>query len=267
MSTADMIKAAKSVLSSSLLPPVVTRRWLKPIQHAADLRSFVGAPWEIRSIQDANGRVTDYYSKGGDVGAYATELVLSPDHGVGFTVMIAGPAPGGINGELRTMLYEQLQEIFMPAVEQAARAEANTAFAGTYADTASNSSVDIGTDDGTGMSLSNFLSDGKPSIEILGARLGIANGVRPRLFPTTLKTVRRGMNGTGEYTSRLGFRSVYVPPKPAATEFGDTCQALYNLNSPMYGNTGLDDWVFELDEGGMATAIVNRGLRLRLAKQ
>lgn len=76
----DLAKFGLAILNSTLIPPNVTRKWMKPVTHSASLTFSIGAPWEIsRYVHPSTGKVTDLYTKLGDSGAYTGILVLIPD--------------------------------------------------------------------------------------------------------------------------------------------------------------------------------------------
>lgn len=64
-SSQDMAKIGRSMLRSSLLSPVVTKRWLKPTSFIEDFAQGVGLAWEIYRAKIEKHSV-DIYSKGGD---------------------------------------------------------------------------------------------------------------------------------------------------------------------------------------------------------
>ncbi|KAH7130307.1 beta-lactamase/transpeptidase-like protein, partial [Dendryphion nanum] len=90
-STSDLSAIGRSILSSSLLHPNTTRAWLKPTSFTSSLIGAVGRPWEIfrASLDPENNRVVDLYTKGGNIGVYASLLALIPDFNVGFAVQAA----------------------------------------------------------------------------------------------------------------------------------------------------------------------------------
>jgi hypothetical protein len=261
-----MIAAARSILSSSLLPPSQTRRWLKPVTHTANNYASVGAPWEIRRFSMPNGALFDLYDKDGDIGEYNSQMILSPSHKLAITIMAAGPS--GIN--LRTAIADALANTILPAVENAARAEARANYAGTYRDPASNSSLTISTDTNPGLAVSDFVSRGVPSIAVLGEALGVPGDIHPRLYPTTLETLsKRALGEPGTYTSRTGWRSVFLGPSNTTQgdQFLNPCLAWTGVGLPMYGGVGLDEFVFNLGEDGKATSIDVRGFKLHLSRE
>ena len=66
----------------------------------------------------ANGRNTDLYTKSGDIGAYSAYLILSPDHGVGFTVLVNSASTIGATAVARRLADALVSEV-SPAVEEA----------------------------------------------------------------------------------------------------------------------------------------------------
>lgn len=65
-STRDFAVIGKAILSSQLLAPEVTRRWLKPTSFANGLTQGVGRPWEIIRMSMPDGSVVDAFTKAGD---------------------------------------------------------------------------------------------------------------------------------------------------------------------------------------------------------
>ncbi|KAM0436598.1 hypothetical protein ACHAPT_002306 [Fusarium lateritium] len=136
----DMVAISQSILSSSLLTPAVTRRWLMPVSNTPDSHFSVGMPWEIRrmeiptvaghsgtSSKALGTRLVDLYTKNGGVFAYYSQLAFSPDHGLGFAVSIAGRPP--VSGPDRRFLEmniinEMVTDVMIPAFEAAAAEQA-----------------------------------------------------------------------------------------------------------------------------------------------
>lgn len=117
---------SKAILQNTQLPPVVTRRWLKPITHTSSLYFSVGQPWEIYRHADS-GHVVDYYTKGGSIGSYESLLVLIPDYGVTFSVLTAGK-----DNCLVSKLADVIEDTALKGVATAAREQSAQQFAGRY---------------------------------------------------------------------------------------------------------------------------------------
>ncbi|KAJ3525903.1 hypothetical protein NM208_g11436 [Fusarium decemcellulare] len=94
---ADLRTTGLSILHSQLLSPASTRQWMKPLGGTASLTNSVGAPWEINRLSlpispgSNRTRISDLYTKLGGNAGYAAVFALSPDHGIGFSVLVAGP--------------------------------------------------------------------------------------------------------------------------------------------------------------------------------
>ncbi|CAG8982145.1 hypothetical protein HYALB_00003237 [Hymenoscyphus albidus] len=108
---------------------------------AADPTSHLGAPWEIRRLEiGPSKRVVDIYTKSGDLPGYSSLLLLIPDWDLGITLMAAGPAGTPDIAVLSGLIAAH----FLPAVETAARNEAQENLAGSYS--AANSTLILTTD-------------------------------------------------------------------------------------------------------------------------
>jgi hypothetical protein len=78
--TNDITTLGRSILTSMLVKPAITRHWLKPHGFVSNTLKAVGAPWEICRFQTALiNRVVDLHTKSGDLLGYSSLLVLLPD--------------------------------------------------------------------------------------------------------------------------------------------------------------------------------------------
>ncbi len=281
MSTADMATAGMAMLQSTLLSPAQTRRWFMPHILSGYMGSTVGAPWEMTQLESQNNRLIPYLTKQGDQSGYHSALVLSPQHEVGWVVLTGGTPSSNAPG-IRTTLMNAFGKIFMPVVEAQSQVEAGLNFNGTYTDPASNSSITIaaGNNGHAGLTILKLISNGvelfgtdqSPTFAALGGDVspGISSaGVNKitQMFPTTLKTVRKQLDGSGTYESRLGFRLVYFSQGETGV-VTDACLDTWTVfGAPLYGQRSLDDVVFNMGEDGTATTIELRMLRLTLTKQ
>ncbi|KAJ9297425.1 hypothetical protein DTO217A2_8632 [Paecilomyces variotii] len=256
-STKDMTTLGRAILNNTLISPALTRRWMRPVTHTGSLDSSVGAPWEIYSFQ-GNGRVIDLYTKAGDLGSYSSMTALSPDHGVGFTILAAGDDTTSLVAVLSDLISAQL----LPALEQAAKVEANTTYAGTYESVTatSNSSISISIDDGPGLRVEKWISNSVDMFDVVSssALTGISNPII-HLNPTGLHT-----------PSQVSFRAIFVSPSDAGSgtgPFTKSCSTWELVDQSNYGNVGLDEFLFELDPTtGEVKSISPRALRETLPK-
>ncbi|WAO88762.1 Beta-lactamase domain-containing protein [Fusarium falciforme] len=279
----DMAAIGQSILSSSLLSPVATRRWLKPISNTPDSHFSVGMPWEIRRIEipsvpgassKASGtRLVDLYTKNGGILGYYAQMALSPDHGLGFMVNIAGRPP--ISGPDRrslemNIINEMVTDIMVPAFEAAAVEQAIKNLAGTYVATDNSMEMTIVSLDGhLGLGVQNWTSGDLDLLVTYYAALSMAESVSSTSPSANLRLYPVGLHGGG----KVAFRGVYGLNTNESV-FGSRdepwlggCGAWAGVGEPPYGNIGLDDFVFDVDENGRATAITARGARKTLQRQ
>lgn len=233
--------------------------------HTSDPYQSVGHPWEILRVQDTNNRITDLYNKDGDIGLYSSELVLSPDHNIGITILVAGTG----SSQQRTTLKNSLIDIFLPAVEEEARHQASDRFAGSYIASAnsSKSSFTIATDDRPGLGLFNATTINGTPLAVIAQSIGIGSGnqtLSVRLYPTGLKTTAMRGDGDGTYTSRMSFRATFEAlPQPSNRGW---CQTWTALDGELYGGVGVDEFVFGFSEEGDVAYVEWNALRERLIK-
>ncbi|CEJ60696.1 hypothetical protein PMG11_09260 [Penicillium brasilianum] len=241
-STKDMSTFGRAILNSSLLPRSTTRRWLKPLARTSSIDYAVGAPWEILSF--GNERPIDLYTKSGDIGTYSSGFVL---------------LGAGNNTHVSLALASDLvSESLLPALEQAAKNQAHTRFAGTYALGTVNSSITITTDDGLALVITSWVNNGTNMFRSYMALSGIADPsmLSIRLYPTRL-----------ENPGQLSFRAVIPPPLPSGIgPFSSSCISWVTVNAQVYGNVGIDEFVFHLDRKGNAVSVSPRVLRTVLLK-
>lgn len=233
--------------------------------HTSDPYESVGHPWEILRVQDPNNRITDLYTKDGDVGLYSTSLILSPDHNIGLTVLAAGTG----SDQERTRLVNSLITRFLPAIEDEARQRASNRFSGTYtaSGNSSKTSFIITMDDRPGLGLFNATTINGTPLQLIAESQGLGSKIQTlsvRLYPTGLKTTAMTADGKGTCTSRISFRATFEAlPQPSIRGW---CQSWVSLDGNLYGGVGADQFVFGFAEGGDVAYVDWRALRERLVK-
>lgn len=262
-STDDLAKFGISILNSTLLCPEETRKWLKPITHKASLGLSVGRPWEIfRITQPSTGRVNDLYTKEGDGKGYSSYLILSPDHGAGFSILIAGNASTVI---ANTVIADTLSSTVIPALEAQAAAEATRNYAGQYSSTTPtlNSSVKLAVDPsyGAGLIVKSWISN---STDML-AWLALQGNDELSLFETDLRTAPRGQAGQVAFRATFG-NSKYKANVGPFTDQVTSGVVWENVDSLSYAGVGLDLFVFSVDEKGEAVAVSPAATKATLQK-
>lgn len=228
---------------------------MKPITHTSSLDYAVGSPWEIVSFGDE--RPIDIYSKAGDIGAYSSTIALSPDHNVGFTVLSAGA-----DGHAKVALAADLISArLIPSLEASAKSQATTRFIGNYAaSNGTNSSMAITTDDGPGLLVTSWVNNGTNMIESMVTLAGHTQDpstLSIRLYPTGL-----------ESPGQISFRALMPPTLSTVGNgpFTSSCITWVTVDGKVYGNVGIDEFVFNVDETGSVNSIAPLVLRTTLSK-
>jgi hypothetical protein len=245
----DMASIGRAILSSSMLPANTTRAWLKPTSHTSSLIGAVGRPWEIfrATLGPAqNNRVVDLYTKAGNGFGYGANFVLIPDFDIGFIVLMAGDR-GRVPLELSATIVDQL----LPALEEAARVESNTMFAGTYnAVDGLNSSLEITTTTGIpGLTIERWISNGTDM------PISIYGSPKVQMYPTNIMS-----DGT-----KYSWRSSSIPFEEVGPF--SACGSWFILDRPTYGVYGIDKFEFHVDESGKATAVELEALKIKLHRE
>lgn len=260
----DLAKFGLSILNSTLLSPQETRKWLKPISHTASLRLSVGRPWEIfRITHPIDGRVSDLYTKEGDSSYFSSYLILSPEHGAGFTILIAGNASTAL---ANTAIADILTSTVIPALESQAAAEAAQKLAGTYIPTSSNlnSSVTLSVDPsrGAGLLVTSWISNGTDMFSWLPLRAGDELS----LFPTDLRSAPVGQAAQVAFRGTFGF-SDYKLDVGIFVDQITTNSVWEDVDSAIYGGASLDLFVFDVDAKGNAITVTPAATRAKLQKK
>ncbi|KAK4116823.1 beta-lactamase/transpeptidase-like protein [Canariomyces notabilis] len=268
-SIADISALGRAILRSDLIPPSLTRRWLKPASYSSELIAGVGYPWGVRRIPlssyGANGkRVVDAYNKAGRIGYYASLLVLLPDYDAGLSILVAGPnIPGNTNWNLADLVGTHM----VPALEAAAREQADARYAGEYTYSAGNSSIRLTTQsDRPGLGVESWVSNGT-DMKLVGVVLSA--GYQPvdpsiRLYPTGLETVRE--DGSKRVAFKGVFEDLNLPSRPDSM-FSTDCGTWVSLTGVTYGTYPLDQFVFEIGRDGRVRSVENLALRVAMGKK
>ncbi|KAI9717156.1 MAG: hypothetical protein M1812_004904 [Candelaria pacifica] len=268
-SSSEMAAIGRAILKSTLLPPAQTRRWMKPHSHTSSLTLSIGAPWEIVRTKVGNNLV-DLYTKIGDIGFYSSALVLIPDYDVGFSVLVAGGQPT----PLRAVLTDMIAQALLPALDSAARSEADTTYSGRYVSAipSLNSSITLSTDSGkAGLVVSNWVSNGTDIINSLndlvitskGPTSGGTRRLNVRLLPNNLQSPQSS-NGTQEIGFRATFEDTSAPD--ATGIFSRNCGTWAAIDSLIFKGVAIDDFSITLGSDGKAVNVFPKIFGVRLLK-
>ncbi|KAL2195545.1 beta-lactamase/transpeptidase-like protein [Corynascus similis CBS 632.67] len=266
-SVADISALGRAIMRSTLLPPVLTRRWLRPASMSSELVAGVGYPWGVRRVvvPYANGKhVVDAFNKAGSIGYYSSLLVLLPDYDAGFSVLIAGPqTPGNTNFNLADLLGTRL----VPALEAAAREHADAKYGGEYADETGTASLRLTTQpDRPGLGVENWVRNGTDMGYIAVVLQGGYSPVNAsvRLYPAGLETVRE--DGSKRVAFKAVFEDLNQPARPDSM-FSTDCGTWVSFTGVVYGTQPLDQFIFEIDAEGKVVSIESLALRAVMKKR
>ena len=259
----DLAKFGLSILNSTLLTPEETRKWLKPVTHTGSLQFSVGRPWEIfRFTQRSTGHVNDLYTKAGDATGYSSYLILSPDHGAGFSILIAGNQSTII---ARSAVADILTSTVVHALESEAAAESAHKFAGRYVSNSTylNSSVTLTVDPslGSGLHVTSWISNGTDMFQILES----LTGDELSLFPRGLVSPSPGQAGKIAFRGTYG-SSTYSRDVGLFVDQGTTNSVWESIDSYIYGGASFDLFLFDIDANGKAIAVTTAVTRTTLQK-
>ncbi|KAJ5292306.1 uncharacterized protein N7443_008259 [Penicillium atrosanguineum] len=250
-SAKDMAAVGRAILKHTLLTAAETRRWMKPSSHTASLDASIGHPWEILSLSEP--RVIDLYTKSGDLGWYSSMLALSPDHNAGFTILSAGET----STATVTLLSDQITDVLIPALEAAAKSQAQKRFAGTYSLGGSNITISS-EEEAPGLKVSAWnLASNNMFDTIASLKSSDPSSIDIRLYPSGI-----------EVPGQIGFQAVIqsLPATKSTGLFSGACITWETNDALVYGHVGLDSFLFNVNREGQAVSVVPRALRLSLPR-
>jgi hypothetical protein len=240
-SASDLSTFGRAILSSKLIKPSLTRRWLNPVTFSSDFLASIGAPWGIRRIQLAKEtqphRTISVYTKAGTFRKYTAFITLLKEFNLGFTIMMAGtPALNNFFGA------DLIGASLIPAYDAVARDEADKKYSGVYVaqplfvnGTAGNSS-----------SLTISTDANKPGLDYTQLDAKTSNG-----------GMRQSWKAIFEITSGAA----------AGQQLWSTdCGAWVGVTGVTYGSLPLDEFIFNIDSTGKVVSVDNLALRLTYYK-
>ncbi|KZL74441.1 beta-lactamase family protein [Colletotrichum incanum] len=261
--TRDMLTFGTAILSSDL--GIDTGSWLKPRSFTSSQGYSIGAPWEIwtsPTLLDSGVHVS-FYTKSGDLGLYTNVLIIIPDYDLVVSILTAGTEATD-SFQFPAQVISPVIEALIPALEQANKESAKAAFAGTYADEETNSTLTLSIDDSPGLSLTNYTVRGVnvlaniPNYSLSPSRKTF--NVSGRIYPTNIRE--------GEQWS---WRAVYknhdepdVDDKLFYPEGG--CQTWGLIDRKTYNYLALDDFAVTTAADGSANSISPRPFGVTLTK-
>ncbi|KAI3316858.1 beta-lactamase/transpeptidase-like protein [Xylariaceae sp. AK1471] len=267
-SISDISTLGRAIFRNTLLSAAQTRRWLKPAATTADIYEGISYPWGYRRIplgaagSGLENRIVDAYSKAGSINAYASLLVLLPDYDVGFGALLAGGWPGNANWDMADVIGP----ILLPALEVAAREQADALYAGTYS--SGSSSIELSTDPSKpGIGIDRWVSNGTDMIPIAIRYTLNYNVTGPslRLFPTGLEST-----GNGGKDKKVAFKAMIEntdAPDRRDKMFSTNCGTWVSQTAAVYADYPLDQFVFTIGSDGKVQSVQPLALRTTLSKE
>lgn len=234
---------------------------MRPLSGTGSLAELVGAPWEISRLMipvspgSNRTRISDLYTKAGGNGDYTAIFALSPDHGIGFSILVAGSTATPARWPIR----DAVGTTFIPAFEAAAFENAVQNVAGTFVGEQPGTNLTLTVDDDKpGVGLESYYLDGVESSGLLG-RGTVDTEYVIRMYPTGVNSFSRSLasryktNGTFWVANRLIPELVPLAPRPAAD--GGVGGLFENAHAWMSIDSfgPIDEVVFELVEGRVET--------------
>jgi hypothetical protein len=262
----DLSTLGRAILSSTLLKPSQTRRWLSPVEFTSDFAASIGAPWGIRRIQlDAIKqpyRTLSVFTKAGSFRKYTSFLTLLKDFNLGFTILTAGD-PSVSNFQIADILGESV----IPAYQAVARDEADKLYSGTYI--SHDGLVVIGTTPTKpGLGVVSWISNGTNMVEMslklaAGSDAKLSWKAKPevRLYYTQLESL------TADGGKRQSWKAVFENTAGSAggqKMFSSSCGSWVGVTGVTYGSLPLDEFIFNFDSQGRVVSVENLALRTKL---
>ncbi|MAD87031.1 MAG: hypothetical protein CL912_29080 [Deltaproteobacteria bacterium] len=258
----DLAKFGTALMNSTLLSPIKTREWMKPVSHTAALDFSVGAPWEIyRYEHPVTAVVSDVYTKLGDAGNYTAFACMVPDYDAGFNVLTTSYIPE--KSALASTIADIITTTMLPALEAQAAAEATQSFAGTYktSDPSLNSSMTITYNDTSidpGLYITSYTSSGTDMMPLLPFVSGGRTAKLQASIQTSGQMAFRAVPGKVIY-SPGSFLGPFLKMSEAN---GDWLQ----VDGLTYGGVGMSLFVFDVGSDGKATYVSHVATRAKLQR-
>jgi hypothetical protein len=274
-SATDLSTLGRGILTSKLIKPSLTRRWLNPVTYSADFLASIGAPWGVRRIQLAKDtqphRSLSVFTKAGTFRKYTAFITLLRDFNLGFTIMMAGtPALNNFLGA------DLLGASLIPAYDAVARDEADKKYSGIYVarptivngTVGNSSSLTISTNaNKPGLGVGPWTSNGTNMVDMV-IKLQSGSDLTPlkpevRLYYTQLESK------TSSGGSRQSWKAVFEDTGgPAAGQqlWSTDCGAWVGITGVTYASLPLDEFIFNMDSTGKVVSIDNLALRLTYHK-
>lgn len=275
-STNDLSKLGRAILTSTIIKPSMTRRWLNPVTFSSDFYASIGAPWGVRRIQldkdKQPHRTLSVFTKAGTFRRYTSFITLLKDFNLGFTIMMAG-TPSLSNFRIADLIGESI----IPAYDAVSREEADKLFSGTYVSLerygrrnslVGRSFMTINTDPTKpGLGVHQWVSNGTDMVE-MAVKLQSGTDYKPKSAETRLyyTQLESKVKGGGK---RQSWKAVFEDTGGVdiGPQFWYTnCGSWVSVTGVTYASMPLDEFIFNFDSSGKVSSVENLALRSKLYK-
>ncbi|KAK6526123.1 hypothetical protein TWF281_011160 [Arthrobotrys megalospora] len=247
----DLSALALSILDKRLLPPSKLRKWLKPTSSTPNLQYSVGFPWEIyrtTNLTPSYPHTIDIYAKDGGAYGYVSRIGIIDQYGVGFVVLTAGDT------EAIYPIAEATVATLIPAVEEAARSEAEK-YTGVFgSDAEAPVTANFTIDSGPGVKIQSLMRNGSDilrAIATIWESQQVSLGPLSRDFRIYPMEISRSQGlGNGAVVKedwRIAMERDTEKELPTAVAFGKTCTTWQTFDLLYYGGQPIDRVVFWLN--------------------
>ncbi|KAL8709782.1 MAG: hypothetical protein Q9220_005568 [cf. Caloplaca sp. 1 TL-2023] len=255
----DLALFARSILTKKLLNEATTNAWFKRHSYSPSWSFAYGMPWEIfrteEILADSN-RIQTIITKAGGLRGYSSQLLLLPEYGLGFALLVAG------DGHALAWLRDELLKTIVPAVEVIAREQTEDRLSGTYdsADRHVNSSVTLEVQGSEGLVVTSWISNGT---DFLATYVNAFGGKKTtgRSCKLQLTPANAGKGGEGQI-----WRVQLVPAELPSGGLINM-NLITDVDQFTYASQSVEEFVFMLDTTGHATKLNLPGLRITLSRR
>ncbi|TDZ35250.1 Beta-lactamase-like protein [Colletotrichum spinosum] len=260
--TRDLLAFGSAILSDAL--NTSSSSWLKPRSFTTSSGYSIGAPWEILSTTTLlpSQVPIHIYTKSGDLGLYSNLFLLVPDYDITISILTGGPASTQFLFPMQ--IISPAIEALIPALEEANKEAAHAAFAGTYADPETNSTLTLSIDDGPGLSLTTLTVRG---FDVLSNIPNYGTSPSKKTFNVTARIYPTNLRENGTWSWRAVYKNndeAEVDDKLFFSQGG--CQTWGLIDRSTYNYLALDDFVVALGEDGAAESISPRPFGVTLGR-
>lgn len=254
----DLSRFLRGIMNHELLNRAQTAAWLKPAAFTASPTGATGMPWAIlrpTNLKRASGtRPLEIYTMLGGIPNYGAYVGIIPEYQIGITVNYAGPGDDPLS---RTVLDLAVQHV-IPVLDDLARTQAAQKYVGSYStgDDDNGSSLVLSLDDGPGLKIEEWTSEGVPVSEawlaLFGGSIGMVD-VDMRIYPV----------GEDERW-QVGFQG--IPDRDVPGIFKTSCDGWFAFNAFRYAGLPADVVHFVIDDNDMAVEVEVPGMRQNLTR-